>query len=109
MPNQGGSGERRSSDSYDLNPILGTPEIEVPLQECHLNATGTDWTILLSGAFFTQTFEYLFYHEPREIHPFVLALWLSSIAFKHEVAMCVNAFATKRIIKIYANSGLQGI
>src|SRR5690625_245346 len=109
MPNQGGSGERRSSDSYDLNPILGTPEIEVPLQECHLNATGTDWTSLHSGAVLTQTDEYRFYHEPREIHPFGLALWPSAIALAHEVAMRANAFERTRVLELGAGTGLPGI
>ena len=65
--------------------------------------------MLHTGAVLSFEDEQRFLSEPRERHPYGVALWPAAIALAHEVASRAGEFAGRSVLELGAGTGLPGI
>ncbi len=86
--------------------VLRTTAGDLPLHESRFRVGGREWSVLHAGVLLTSEAEADFL---RDMLPYGVAMWPSSLALAHEVASRGPALRGKRVLELGAGTGLPGI
>ena len=81
----------------------------LPLQEYHLRLAGREWTIMHTGALLAPGDELRFLSSQKDLVPYGVVLWPSTIALGHDVLSRAEDLRGRRVLELGAGTGLPGI
>ncbi|HEX2640391.1 MAG TPA: methyltransferase domain-containing protein [Pyrinomonadaceae bacterium] len=95
---------------HDLSQerTLSTSIGDFPLNEYCLNENGREWRVLHVGAIISHDEEAEYLLSPKEMLPYGVTLWASSIALAHDLATRKD-LRGKNVLELGAGTGLPGI
>lgn len=88
---------------------ISTAAGDIGLEEYRLRLGGREWSILHSGTLVGFWEEQQFLSAAKDVVPFGIALWSSSIALAHDLAERASQLRGARILELGAGTGLPGI